>query len=81
MNVSVSSYNFVWHRVLDLLLQPSLTVSLSLGQLYVFFTIMYKCWTVTQIPFFKLKYRMTFPNFLEICNLFLLMMLLVVLAI
>jgi hypothetical protein len=34
------SHNFVWHLVSDLFLQPLLIVNLSLGQLFVFYTVM-----------------------------------------
>jgi len=79
--VFVSLHNFVWNLVSDLYLQHLLMVCLSLGQLFVFFIILYKSWNITHIHIFKLKYIVTTPTLLENCSLLLIMIPLTSLAI
>ena len=62
-------------------MQHLLIVSVSLGQLFVFVTVTYKSWNITQIHIFKLKYILTAPKIPENCNFLLMMILLTSLAI
>ena len=81
INVCVRWSNFVWHLVSGLFLQHLLIVRLSVGLLFVFFRVMYMCWTVAEMTqFTKLIYIYDRYKLLKHCNFLLKTILLISLA-